>query len=70
MADYGGDKEVVDLMKKGEVAVTGPTYPASEAKLVIQALQDVLDGKKVARFQSVPFKVVTADNVDSYTPEY
>jgi hypothetical protein len=30
----------------------------------------VLDGKKVPRLQSVPFKVVTADDVDSYTPEY
>jgi ABC-type sugar transport system substrate-binding protein len=70
VADYGGDKEVVALMKKGEVALTGPTYPVSEAKIVIQTLQDVLDGKKVPRLQSVPFKVVTADDVDSYTPEY
>jgi ribose transport system substrate-binding protein len=70
LADYGGDKEVVDLMKKGEVALTGPTYPVSEAKLVIQTLVDVLAGKEVARFQSVPFHVVTAADVDSYTPEY
>jgi ribose transport system substrate-binding protein len=70
VADYGGDKEVVALMKKGEVALTGPTYPDSEAKLVIKTLQDVLAGKTVARLQSVPFHVVTADDVDSYTPEY
>jgi ribose transport system substrate-binding protein len=70
VADYGGDKEVVNLMKKGEVALTGPTFPDSEAKIVIKTLQAVLAGKTVPRLQSVPFHVVTADDVDSYTPEY
>ena len=70
VADYGGTKEVASLMEKGQVQLTGPTYPASEAKLVIQTMVDVLDGKKIPRLQSVPFEVVTADDVDSYTPEY
>jgi ribose transport system substrate-binding protein len=70
LADYGGDKEVVALMKKGEVALTGPTFPDSEAKIVIKTLQAVLAGKPVPRLQSVPFHVVTAADVDSYTPEY
>lgn len=70
LADYGGDKDVVDLMKKGQVQLTGPTYPASEAKIIIQTLVDVMDGKTVPRFVSVPFHVVTKDNLSSYTPEY
>lgn len=70
VADYGGTSDVVDLMKKGEVQLTGPTYPASEAKLVVQTMVDALAGKTVERLQSVPFEVVTADDVDSYTPEY
>ena len=70
LADYGGDKKVVSLMKKGEVQLLGPTYPVSEAKLVIQTLLHVTDGKTVARFQNVPFQVVTPDDLASYTPEY
>lgn len=70
VADYGGDKDVVDLMSKGEVQLTGPTYPASEGKVVVQTLQDVLAGKQVPRFVPVPFKVITSANVDSYKPEY
>ncbi len=70
VADYGGAKDVVDLMKKGQVQLTGPTYPASEGKIVIKTLQDVLAGKTVPRFVPVPFQVITQANLSSYTPEY
>jgi ribose transport system substrate-binding protein len=70
VADYGGSKDVVALMKEGQVQLTGPTFPASEGKIVIQRLKDVMAGTKVPRFESVPFKVITQDNLSSYTPEY
>jgi len=70
LADYGGSSAVVALMKKGEVQLTGPTYPASEGKVVIQTLLDVLAGKTVPRFVPVPFTVITQKNLASYKPEY
>jgi ribose transport system substrate-binding protein len=70
LADYGGDQQVVDMMKKGQVQMTGPTYPASEGRVVLQTLVDVLAGKTVPRFVPVPFKVITPANVSTYKAEY
>jgi ribose transport system substrate-binding protein len=70
VADYGGDSTVVDLMKKKEVQLTGPTYPASEGVAVMQTLLDVISGKQAQRFVPVPFTVVTQKNLASYKPEY
>jgi ribose transport system substrate-binding protein len=70
LADYGGAKDVVDLMKQGQVRLTGPTYPASEGKVVLQALVDILGGKATPRFVPVPFTIITQANLSTYTPEY
>jgi ribose transport system substrate-binding protein len=70
LADYGGAQSVVDLMKAGQLQLTGPTYPASEGKIVIETLAALVKGTKPARFVPVPFTVITPANVATYKPEY
>lgn len=70
LADYGGDAAIVSLIKQGEVQLTTPTWPATEGRTVLQQLITMSRGKKVSRFISLPFKVITPANVSSYTPEY
>lgn len=70
VADYGGDKAIVTLIKQGEVQLTTPTWPATEGRVVLKQLILASHGKKVKRFISLPFKVVTPTNVSSYKAEY
>lgn len=70
VADWGGDKAVVTLMKQGQVNMTAPTYPATEGKIVLQQLLKAAAGTTVKRLISLPFKAVTPTNVTTYTPEY
>lgn len=70
LIDYGGDKAVVALMKQGEVALTIPTYPATEGIEVLQSLIAMSEGKQVTRVINPQFQVITPANVSSYTPQY
>ena len=70
IADYGGDKAVVKLMKDGLVQLTVPTWPIFEAKKVMHALMRTARGLKVKRYVNPPFKVYTPGNVNKYHPQY
>jgi ribose transport system substrate-binding protein len=70
IADFGGSSQVTDLVKKGTVSLTTPTYPYSEATSSINSLVAAFEGKKVPRVGPLPFKVYTKDNIDTYKPEF
>jgi len=71
--DYGGDPSVLDAIRSGKVVMTTPYYPASAATESIMSLYDALQGKPIERvIPEVPGAQVfiTADNVDTFEPEY
>jgi ABC-type sugar transport system substrate-binding protein len=70
LADYGGSKQAVELVKNGEVALTVPIYPYDETIDALEGIAAAVDGKEVPRVVQRPFKIVTKDNVESFTPQY
>jgi ABC-type sugar transport system substrate-binding protein len=70
LIDYGGDKAAIALMKQGELALSIPTWPATEGIQVLQALIAMAEGKQVPRVTNPQFEVITPANVNSYTPQY
>jgi ABC-type sugar transport system substrate-binding protein len=79
VADEGATTYTVAQIKAGAIQFSMPYFPENYGTLFIQAIHDAQMGKTVPRFISViPSKygtvtdpvVITAGNVDSYTPGY
>jgi ribose transport system substrate-binding protein len=70
IADFGGQAEVVPLIKSGVVGLSGVTNPQAPVVQSLDSLADAVAGKKVARVSELPFQIITKANVDSYHPVY
>jgi ribose transport system substrate-binding protein len=74
--DVGGNQESVDLVKSGKVVSTFPSYPRSSAVTAVMSIVKASKGEEVPRFidrDGNPeglTKVIPADEIDEFTPEW
>jgi ribose transport system substrate-binding protein len=70
LADYGGSKAILPLLKSGAVGLTLPIYPANGTDTVLKQLQAAWAGKQPPRYTALPLNPVTKANVASFKPGY
>jgi ABC-type sugar transport system substrate-binding protein len=76
MADLGAAEYTVQQIKDGAIQLSMPLYPIEIGATAARLIKDAQDGKDPVRVPDyVPngisqAPIVTADNVDSFTPEY
>ncbi|MDO8212243.1 sugar ABC transporter substrate-binding protein [Conexibacter sp. CPCC 206217] len=70
LADFGGSRQVAELVRRGVVGLTAPTYPKTEVEDSIEALVAAFRGTTPERVTLPPFKVYTSDDIDQYEPQF
>ncbi len=63
---FDGQKEALELIKKGEYGATALNSPEELARLVVEAVVKHLDGEQVDKVIHTPPVLITKDNVDEY----
>jgi len=66
IAGIDGTKEAQQHVKDGSFAITVLQDAHGQATTALQAVIDLIDGKKLEKRIIVPFKPITKENVDEY----
>lgn len=66
VAGIDATRDALDAMQRGELAVTVFQDPVGQGGGAVKVAIDMINGEPVEKINMVPFKLVTADNLDDF----